>query len=226
MDIHGFCKEHYFFEADRRHQLTGSLSIPIGVLTVLIGTVLVMVQGMRMPFNMMDKVQISILSLSAVFMLASIYFLIRSYFNYSYGYIATPEELKHYYDKLIAYYKAINAGVGSNAAEELEEYITCEYAKYAHRNALNNNQKSYYLHKANGFLVGALITILLSGIPYLIHIVSAPTNVQKIEIVNFKPMGGDKMAEEKQEVKPTQIVKPSPPPGRVIKESEDPRKVK
>jgi hypothetical protein len=37
-------------------------------------------------------------------------------------------------------------------------------------------------------------------------------------------MGGDKMAEEKQEVKPTQVVKPAPPPGRVIKESEDPKK--
>jgi len=225
MDIHEFYKEHYFFEADRRHQLTSSLSVPIGVLTLLIGAALVMVQGMHRPFSLLEKIQIFFLLMSAVLILVTIYYLIRSYFNYSYGYIATAEELKKYYDDLKVCYIKSNIGI-NNVDAEVEEYINREYAKYAHRNALNNNQKSYYLHKANGCLVGTLIVVIMSGIPYLINSISAPSSVHKIEIVNFKEMGGEKMAEKKPEEKPTQVSKPTPPPGRIIKEGENPKKVK
>lgn len=34
-----FCKERYFFEINRKHQLTSSLALPVGLLTVIGGIV-------------------------------------------------------------------------------------------------------------------------------------------------------------------------------------------
>lgn len=234
MDFYQFNKEHYFFEVNRRHQLTSALAIPIGVLTFLGGVLLVLAKDLESPFSMLATIQFILIVVSAILMSVTIYFLIRSYFNYSYGYIATPKELKEHFEALVIYYS--NIGESKQSAEkELEEYINSEYAAHTHRNTQNNDTKSSYLHKANGFLIASLVFIILAGLPYVAKSIMNGTEPQKIEIVNSQTtqIGAKTMAEEKkpeptkqQTLPPQKVEKPSPPPGRIIRESEDPKKVK
>jgi len=66
----------------------------------------------------------------------------------------------------------------------------------------------------------------------VIDTIIKPIEPQKIEVINFNKIEDYQMAEDttreptKQDSTPQPIVKPSPPPGRVIKESEDPKKVR
>jgi len=231
MDIHQFYKEHYFHEANRRHQLTNALAIPIGVLTVIGGALIVVAKHLDTPLTCIELFTLQFLAISSILLLTTIYFLIKSYFNYSYGYIATSQELKDYRDKLIEFYKAESKSE-EIAEKDLEEYINSQYAEHTHLNAQSNDLKSYYIHKANGFLIATLLAAFVSSIPYVADTIIKPTEPQKIEVINFNKIEDYQMAEDKkpeptkQESIPKPIVKPSPPPGRIIKESEDPKKVR
>lgn len=167
-------------------------------------------------------------------MCLTVYFLVKSYFGYSYGYIATPKELREYYFSLLEYHSS-NSGSQQDVEKELEEYINSEYADHTHRNTKNNDTKSSHLHKANGFLIASLVFIIFSGLPYVAKSVMNGSDVQKIEITNFPTLktGVQSMPNEskpeptKQQTPPPQPVeKPSPPPGRIIKEREVPKERK
>jgi hypothetical protein len=234
MDLHQFNKEHYFFEANRRHQLTGALAIPVGVLTVLGGALLVIAKDLDTPLDALEKTQLALIVFSALLMGVTIFYLVRSYFNYSYGYIATPKELGEYFGSLVEY-QSQNGGTRQDAERELEEYVNSEYATHTHRNTEKNDLKSSYLHKANGYLIASLVFVVFTGLPYVAKSVVIGSEVQKIEVVNYnsQQVGAKTMSNEQkpeptkqQSPPPPPVEKPSPPPGRIIKESEDPKKRK
>lgn len=232
MDLHQFNKEHYFYEANRRHQLTGALAIPVGVLTVLGGALLVIAKDLDSPLDSMELTQLVLIVVSALMMGVTIFYLVRSYFNYSYGYIATSKELNDYFNGLVEFYSQ-NGGTQHDAEEELEKYVNSEYASHTHINTANNDRKSYYIHKANGFLIASLVFVILSGLPYVAKSVVDGSEVQKIQIVNLnsqntgvQAMSNEPKSEPTKQQSPPPVVKPSPPPGRIIKESEEPKKVK
>ena len=230
MDIHQFYKEHYFHEANRRHQLTNALAIPVGVLTIIGGALIIVAKYLDTPLTCIEIFTLVFLTIASILLLTTIYFLIRSYFNYSYGYIATSQELKDYRDKLIEFYKA-ESNPEEKAEKDIEEYINSQYAEHTHLNAQSNDLKSYYIHKANGFLIATLLAAFVSSIPYVVDTVIKPTEPQKIEIINFNGREDTQMTEDKKP-EPTKqettkpVKKPTPPPGRIIKESEEPKKVR
>ncbi len=231
MDFHQFNKEHYFFEVNRRHQLTANLAIPIGILTILGGALLVVATAIKTPLGILDIAQLVLLASAAITMSIAIYFLVRSYFNYSYSYIATPKELKDYMDSLIVYYEQ-NGGNKKDAESELEDYVNSEYAKHTHKNTENNDIKSHYIHRANGYLIASLVLVILAGLPYVAKSVAKAPTIQKMEIVNadaLEPRARVMRKEQKQEPTrqhsaPPPAEKPKQPPGRQIKESEKPRR--
>lgn len=184
MDMHQFYKEHYFHEANRRHQLTSALAIPIGVLTVIGGALIIVAKSIDMPISRIELFTLVFLVIAFILMLITVYFLIRSYYNYSYGYIATSQEMKEYCEQLIYFYGA-DPDAEKKANADLEEWINSEYAVHTHRNVLNNDRKSGYIHKANGFLLVALLATFVSGVPYAIDTIIKPTEAQKIEIINL-----------------------------------------
>lgn len=232
MDKHQFFKEHYFFEANRRHQLTNALAIPIAILSVLGGALIVVAKHLDAPIDYIEVFEIIFFLSSAALIAITIYYLIRSYFNYSYGYIATPKELKKYYEQMISYYGGDDDAI-RKADSELEEYVNAQYAEHTHRNTENNDRKSFYIHKANGFLIASIITAFIGGIPYVIDSIIKPNDIHRVQLINSEKTGEKAMAEDKKS-EPTRqekrdrkpVEKPEPPPGRIIKEGEDPKKGK
>ena len=184
MDLQEFYKEHYFFEIDRRHQLTSALSIPVGVLTLLVSALFVISKDLALPLDSFQVIQLCFIAISVGLIITTIYLLVRSFYNYEYGYIATPKELKDYHDKLVEYYERRYVNQ-KRALEEIEELVNSQYAEYAHVNNFNNRRKSTYLHRANGFLIGSLLSVFITSIPYIVKSVCSPKPVQKIEIVNL-----------------------------------------
>ncbi len=47
MNLEEIYREHYFFEINRKHQLTSQLGIPIGVLTILGGVIAFFVKSVQ-----------------------------------------------------------------------------------------------------------------------------------------------------------------------------------
>ena len=189
MTLRDFYKDHYYHEIRQRHELTNALGLPLGVFTLLVGGLSVMVKEIAVPFDWIEVVQLALIVISALLLLTTAYFFVRSYFNYEYGYIATAKEIKDYRDLLLAYYVAQGNSphdASQTAERETLDYIDAEYARYAEKNAANNGRKSSFLHKANYALILAILSAGISAVPYVISSVNAPRNIYKVEITNLK----------------------------------------
>jgi hypothetical protein len=222
MDKHDFLKEHYFFEINRRHQLTSALSIPIGIVALLGGVLAYFLQNIKPSLSWPHIAMIVLLVFALYFVGRTAYFLIRSYHNYTYGYVATPKQFLEYHQQLVEYYRAI----GSDPVEadnELEKQINEQYAQYATQNTQNNDSKSEYLHRANSSLIYSLILVLACALPYLFLSLTGNGRVQQIEVVGLEKLmekGETTMSNKKPPQPP--IEKPKPPPGREFREGVQP----
>lgn len=232
-DSYDFFKENYFFEIDRKNQLARVLNIPFGLLVILGSSLLYIVKNTSIPFYWFEALPII---LGFIIMIFVIYFLIKSYYNYTYGFVASSEELKKYYTDLCAYNQ-------KEADKIFLEFVTSEYSKYADINASNNDKKSSYLHKANGALIILLIFVILAWLPYVWKDMHKAKIIQNVKIVNFHIINDilqenidivtkleQFMIENRQKIERLSIVfeskkneeevveSPEPPPGRMIRE--------
>ena len=136
------------------------------------------------PFNWLEKSELVLLTLAALTILVSIVFLIQSYFNYGYGYIATSLEIITYKKDLEKFHKD-DAGVSNIVQDKIEGFVNKEYVKYTDMNTRNNDRKSSFIHKANWALLLSIILIVLAGIPYVIKSIIDGNQVYKIQIVKI-----------------------------------------
>ncbi len=231
-------KEHYFFEINRKHQITGQLGIPIGVLTILGGAIAFFVKSVQYNFDIKCLILAGTILISIFFLVRTIYCLIRSYYGYLYRYVPTPQEIEEYRKELSAYYES-EATPEGDVNKEIEDYLLERYAICTHANTINNDSKSAYLHKANKYLIFTLIFVIISSIPYLAIKFTQPEHIQKIEIVNIPPKTVEKekiMAEENQDQDQNQQpqqqepqedpVKPEPPGDRLVREDVQPEEIR
>jgi len=236
MDIRDYYKEHYFLEATRKGELTNALSLPLGILSLLIGGLMIVAQGIHLPLNKVAIFLLVLIAIAAIFILRTIYFLIRSYYNYEYGYVPTPLEIKTYKEELYTYYVSLGdspADAVKKADSEALQHVDSEYAAHADRNAKNNNRKSSFIHNANSSLIGAIIVTLTVGATYIVTSIRTVSGPQKVEIVNLKevtmaePTDNTPPKASEPVPKPAPIpTKPTPPPGQVLKEHVDPKQKK
>lgn len=237
MTLQDFYKDHYKLEVTRRHELTSALAIPLGVLSLLLGALVVVAKEIHVPLDDWKIIQLAAIVASFVCLSATTYFLFRSYFNYEYGYVPTPLEIKSYRDGLVAYYVATglsNDVAIKTAEDETFEHIDSEYATHTHRNTANNDRKSAFLYRANGALILSVVFTVVAGGPYLVRSIVSPSEVQKIEVINLKEAimatsssnhknGTQQQPTQQQTTTQPAPVKPAPPPGRVIKEHVEPK---
>lgn len=226
MDLHELYKNHYFFELSRKDQLASAVTIPAGLLTIIGGAIVTIAHTIDMPFTRLEISELILLGLATVCVFISIYFLIRSYFHYGYGFIATTLEIKKYKEELEDYYQGTKK-VNKKVNCEIEEFINNQYVKHTDLNTRNNDRKSSYIHKANWALILSLVFTILTGIPFVIKSAIDSEQVYKVEILERK-QGINIMSKDKKDSgsqkKPQQPSntsdksKPTPPRGRVILE--------
>lgn len=196
-----------------------------------------MAKELHRPLATADVAQLAALSISTAIALVASYLLFRSYYDYTYGYVATPVEMDAYYEKLVAFHKASGQSEQDArhlAEDETLEYIATEYAKYADRNAKNNDIKSSYLHQANGAMVVALVLGAAAAGINIAGAVSSAAPTPKVEVVNLKELtrmqsqtpfeAATSPASSPPPPAPSPPTRPEPPPGRLIKEDHRPPK--
>lgn len=227
-----FC-EIYWKELERKDRINANLTLPTGIVTVLVGVEAYYLQNLP-PFKIEFCHIVFWGTFAALFVTIAItvYFLIRAYIGYIYDHVANPKEIAKYISDLRTYCEAINASDISDIDDEIEKdvhtYLTSEYINYGQTNAQNNDKKSKYLHKSVVMVVISLIVFIVGAFPFYIMNNQSP-KVQKVEIVNIKPGGDPKMADEKPaqqkpEPPPKPPEKPQPPPGKHLREGEEPKK--
>ncbi|HWK04637.1 MAG TPA: hypothetical protein VNS58_13450 [Puia sp.] len=165
-DKFDFYQDYYFRELNRRNEINSSLSIPIGLITALVGggSYLLTNFEYHLSFWLTIPFTVSVLA-TLIFLLCAIYNLIKSYTNfpgrYDYVLIADNEILEKYRQGLKNYYAA-NPSLPDTSEEEFDQYLIAEMVKYTGINQKNNKRKTKFSYNCEKHLITALISIVFS----------------------------------------------------------------
>jgi hypothetical protein len=173
-----FYKEHYFNELRRREELAGRITLPFGVLSILIGGFVAAFREVKKPDSTIEYV-IAILLVGASLLAGLVIInLWRSYHNNTYWVIETPAQILRYKEDLASYYEEIGAEKGGDpnkkALWEVLNYIDGEYAKHADYNSRINDRRSFFLLQANTYLAITIAVAALTLILQLVRLASLP----------------------------------------------------
>ncbi|MGB2833543.1 MAG: hypothetical protein WBC07_11360 [Methylotenera sp.] len=226
MSLRELYQTHYFYEIDRRDQINNSLTIPLGVISLVSGAFLVIAKEIDYPFNTSEAIQLHLLGLTAVALILAAIFMGRAYWGYGYAHMPRAEEIRQYCESLKNHYINLNYTLDDAkklADEETLQYIDSQYSVNAERNAENNDIKSANLFKANGFTMASVVFLVISAAPYVINSIEEPSEIQKVQITNLKELSMATPTPQTQgQQQPATPPKPTPPPSRVIKEHVEP----
>lgn len=238
-----FCKEHYFNELKRREELSGRITLPLGVLSILIGSIVAAFREISRPDTTIEYLIVILLICAAIPACMVIVSLWQSYHNHRYWVIDTPAQIMSYKNSLINYYEhpSVNAGAVPKELALLDvlAYIDQEYAKHADYNSRVSDRRSYFLSKANVYLAITLVVATLALVFQLTRLAGLPEQPQTVKIVNIRdfsmatPSGkpesaanGSGPVSNNNIPKPPIPQKPQPTGGRLIREDVDPGQVR
>jgi len=165
-----FYKDHYTLEGARKNDLAAALSLPVGILSLILGALVVMAKELHLPLKTAEVFQLVFISLSASACALCAYFVFRSLYGFAYGFVPTAMQLQNYEEQLRTYHVAAGrteAEARSLADTETLDYLYGEFAKNADRNSTNNDIKSAFLHKCHGAIIAAVVFASAAGIAYV-----------------------------------------------------------
>jgi hypothetical protein len=229
MDTFSYYKDSYFYELQRKDQLNGSLSFPVGIVTLLGGLAAIIAKAVSWPPDYNERVLLIFLALSVLCLASACFYLVRSYWGHPYRYMPFSEDLLNFEATLKNYYNKTGKNeedAKTLTTRELTAYVVSEYAANAKFNAQSNERKSAAIFKANAFVISAMIALACTAPSYLYEKSREKPEPLKIQLVNQGPaMTTNNDPPASKEPPPAPIEKPVPPPSREIKEHvEKPRK--
>ena len=213
----------YYWELERKDKLNLSLTIPGGVIVLIISVIIYFLGSVPMNREgIITTIFFGTLILLGTTTIFSIYFLVRAYFGYKIGFIDTTEELSDLQKNLTNYHKLMSSkSIEDMVLNDLGEELLSQYSKYTDANTNTNDRKSGFLHNSLIAIIFSLILLLVTSIPYYFiyqedhYLKNKNTQKNSQEISN---MGKNKP-------KPSSPPpKPKPAGGRFIKEGEVPKK--
>jgi hypothetical protein len=105
-----------------------------------------------------------VLLVDTVFFARASYFLVRSLYNYSYQYLAPPNEILGYHQQLTDLYPN-----PLDAEKAFQHYLVTEYAAAAQRNDANNITKRRYIHQCTTNSIYVFILLGVTFVPFFAH---------------------------------------------------------
>ncbi|MEI8225891.1 MAG: hypothetical protein WCG82_08180 [Bacteroidota bacterium] len=165
-----FFKEQYYFELNRKNELTNSLAIPIGFLTVLFTGYSYLFFNLKF-LNMcyLAIIFTILIFISIVFAIRAIYHLYFTLKGLNYGYVPEPINLFKYEQDYIKY--ADNHGITADKIDEIFfENLKKSLVTTTNKNRENNNFRANRILKANINTIYAIFFLFLSAIPFIINI--------------------------------------------------------
>ncbi len=186
-------KEFYQKEFERKNELGNSLTIPIGIISVLATGIYFYLSTFDFNTNrILTDIFILLLLAGTFYLLRSIYYLLRAYLvlqkkETPYAYLAFPESLEDYFQRFKLHY--IGTGLSEKQAEQkshlkLKEYLTERYCKTTTENMKINDERSANLFLCKKQILFSLGILLASFIPFVFNYFIKSEKNQKIEVVS------------------------------------------
>jgi hypothetical protein len=155
-----YYKEQYFFELERKNQLTSNLSIPIGFLTAIFTASAYFALNIQELINHWSFwIFIGLFLIAIYFIFRASRFLFKAFKGLAYSYNPSTKEIYNYELK----HKGDN-----DLDDKFFNGIKQSYINSASINRLNNNTRSIYLFKTNENTILAIIFIIISAISFFI----------------------------------------------------------
>jgi hypothetical protein len=142
-------EEHYFNELKRSAELAGRITLPLGILSILIGSI---VAAFR-EINRLDTLGEHLIVISLICAVFPVCMVIanlwRSCHNNRYWVIDTPAQIMSHKNKLIIYCDDPGIATDSDPAEkailDALAYTDREYSKHADYNSRVSDRRPYFL---------------------------------------------------------------------------------
>jgi ABC-type sugar transport system permease subunit len=185
--IFNFYKESYNAELENKEKINNRITVPISILTLLIGGILIYFKEIDKISNVISKVFfILFLGLSIIAILFCVFFLFKAYYGYTYKYIPLLKDIQDYQNGLIDYYLNENHNYenASYLAElDVQLYLENIYVESTTNNMEQNEKKLRYLRQAGWALSSILLTSVLAYLPYFIGL--DKNEIHKVNIVEI-----------------------------------------
>lgn len=173
MDRDTTFKDHHLWELQRRDSLNNSLSLPVGVLTIVTGGALTMAKSIETECTVTSIGLIVTLIITAALLICSLYCLVKSLISYKYSH--APDMVvwlndrdqyeKEYRDKWQDASSAKSEDeAASIARNEFYYHLDKTYAKSARDNNIQNNRKAEWIARGHRLLIASLSTLMLAGL--------------------------------------------------------------
>lgn len=212
----------YFHEIEVRESLGGRLQTPMAIIVSLTGVLAYLLQNFDKDHGGKSTVMfLVLLVLSAITLIAAVYFFVRSWYGNTYAFLPSAESTEQYRQLLEKTYEQYKDG-DTLSETYLNDYLCTKYIACATQNTQCNDQRSLNIHKTNGTLIIATILVAVAFLIFFLEDLdktnaSKPTEVVIVKPVEFKgALMTDKKAEPPKETTPPPP--PPPPPTRLIKE--------
>ncbi|WP_312473500.1 hypothetical protein [Neobacillus sp.] len=184
----------YYYELEQKERLNGRVTIPIAILSLLVGLVIYY-------FNSLKDIEINGWGI-AFFVLYGLFFLsilfcgyliFKATYNYEYHYLPDPVTLQNDTDQIIDYYESNydiyfqNAGDKSELiSKDINEMLFNYYKDFTTQNTKMNNMKVTYSRYLGYATVVALLFALFTVFPFQVSFKDDKINkveIQKIDKV-------------------------------------------
>ena len=105
-----------------------------------------------------------LLAIDLVSLIVAAVFLINVLYGYTYQYLASPLEIRQYYQTLVPYY-----GNPIDAEAAFQDYLTDQYAHAANTNDQNNITRRKHQYRCTGWAISLFIGLALTFVLFFSH---------------------------------------------------------
>lgn len=211
-----FLKEWFYKEEERKNSLNNSINIQLTILTAIIAVIYYCLSKFNYELNnFLFWIFLILISITILFWLISIYYLLKSYNNlyrgFKYNGFPKANFINEEYEKLEPYHKKYKKKLNKSLHHLVRDNIEQILIQSVDNNVYINDKKSAYLHKSKIHLLNCILSLLISTLLFSLNYIAYPKDkVTTIKTIN-----------DMSNKKPP----PPPPPAqpRVIKESQIPK---
>lgn len=192
-------REMYNSGLERREKIEASISLPASMIVIFSGVLWFYSRcAINHDWDGWCIAFCVLCSLLFVALLFATYFLIRTLFNYGYGYILSPGQVWAYGLEVRKHYRQSGqSDVEGLTEKQVRAVLRGQYIEAGETNWRNNVRKSGYRHKMYTALVIAVFLFLVSLPPFLVLYSETHGEVQRVEVLNWpnreeqQPDGGN-----------------------------------
>lgn len=196
----------YYYEIEQKERLNGRVTIPIAILSLLVGLVIYYFKSLKdIEVNGWGIAFFILYGLFFLSILICGYLIFKATYNYEYHYLPDPVTLQNDTDKIIDYFESNydkyyqDAGEKSKLiSKDIDEMMFNYYKDFTTQNIQMNKKKVTYSRYLGYATVIALLLALLTVFPFQVSF--KDDKINKVEVQDI-----DKVIEEFKKIKKGEI---------------------